>query len=127
MKINAGVVTDKIEECLEFYTEHFSLEVAFQNDFYLLLAHPEQGEIISFLKPHHESQQPLFQPPFGGEGIYLTIEVDDVDAWYDRMQSEGVPIAIALRDEPWGDRHFAVTDPNGIGIDIVTYHRPEGE
>lgn len=25
----------------------------------------------------------------------------------------------ALRDEPWGDRHFVVVDPNGIGVDIV--------
>jgi uncharacterized glyoxalase superfamily protein PhnB len=26
-----------------------------------------------------------------------------------------------LRDEPWGDRHFTIRDPNGIAIDIVTY------
>lgn len=24
-----------------------------------------------------------------------------------------------LRDEPWGDRHFVVVDPNGIGVDVV--------
>jgi len=34
-------------------------------------------------------------------------------------------IAIDLREEPWGDRHFAIVDPNGIGIDIVTYSAPE--
>ncbi|RYY52113.1 MAG: glyoxalase, partial [Chitinophagaceae bacterium] len=22
---------------------------------------------------------------------------------------------------PWGDRHFAITDPNGVGIDLVKY------
>lgn len=38
---------------------------------------------------------------------------------------QGIPIAIALRKEPWGDRHFAIIDPNGIGIDIVTYSAPE--
>lgn len=32
---------------------------------------------------------------------------------------------IGIRDEPWGDRHFAIKDPNGIGIDIVTYTAPE--
>jgi hypothetical protein len=33
-----------------------------------------------------------------------------------------IPIAIPIRDEPWGDRHFAIVDPNDIGIDIVTYN-----
>ncbi|MBD0256676.1 MAG: glyoxalase, partial [Cytophagales bacterium] len=37
----------------------------------------------------------------------------------------GVPIEVELRDEPWGDRHFAIVDPNGIGVDIVTYTPPE--
>jgi uncharacterized glyoxalase superfamily protein PhnB len=71
--------------------------------------------------PHHESQQPLFQSPFNGKGAYLTIEVDDVDHVYQQMKEMKIPIAITLRDEPWGDRHFAIVDPNGIGIDIVTY------
>jgi uncharacterized glyoxalase superfamily protein PhnB len=26
---------------------------------------------------------------------------------------------VPLRDEPWGDRHFAVVDPNGIGVDVL--------
>ena len=38
-----------------------------------------------------------------------------------------VKIEIEIRDEPWGDRHFAILDPNGIGIDIVTYSRPNDE
>jgi len=38
---------------------------------------------------------------------------------------EGVDIKIDIRDEVWGDRHFAIQDPNGIGIDIVTYKKPE--
>ena len=44
---------------------------------------------------------------------------------YKIIKDKGVPIAIELRDEPWGDRHFAIVDPNGIGIDIVTYTAPE--
>jgi uncharacterized glyoxalase superfamily protein PhnB len=40
---------------------------------------------------------------------------------YEQLKLKKIPIAITLRDEPWGDRHFAIVDPNGIGIDIVTY------
>ena len=56
--------------------------------------------------------------------MYLTIEVDDVDSIYNDLKKKGVPIKIDIRNEPWGDRHFAIKDPNGIGIDIVTYTKP---
>jgi uncharacterized glyoxalase superfamily protein PhnB len=53
--------------------------------------------------------------------MYLTIEVEDVDKLYKELKKKGVRIEIDLRDEPWGDRHFAISDPNGIGIDLVRY------
>ena len=53
--------------------------------------------------------------------MYLTIEVDDVDKVYAEIKKKGVTIKIEIRDEPWGDRHFAIQDPNGVGIDIVKY------
>jgi uncharacterized glyoxalase superfamily protein PhnB len=56
--------------------------------------------------------------------VYLTIEVDDVDTLYQQLKARGVPIEVELRNEPWGDRHFAILDPNGIGVDIVTYRAP---
>jgi len=48
-----------------------------------------------------------------------------VAADYARMQELGVPLAFELREEPWGDRHFALLDPNGIGVDMVTYRQPD--
>ena len=104
MKLNAGIITEKLAESKDFYTQVLQFGVTFENDFYLLLHTPNQEAEISFLLPNHPSQQPLFQKPF---------------------TQQGVPIAIALREEPWGDRHFAIIDPNGIGIDIVTYSAPE--
>ncbi|MCZ8285752.1 MAG: VOC family protein, partial [Bacteroidia bacterium] len=66
-----------------------------------------------------------FQQPFAGQGMYLTIEVEDVDQLYEVLKKKGTVIKIEIRDEPWGDRHFAIQDPNGIGIDIVQYAAPE--
>lgn len=59
--------------------------------------------------------------------MYLTIEVNEVDGIYEDLKKKGVPIKIDIRNEPWGDRHFAIEDPNGIGIDIVTYAPPQGK
>lgn len=121
MKLNAGIITSKLAETKAFYTETLGFGVTFENEFYLLLHTPGGGSEISFLLPGHPSQQPLFQQAFPGQGIYLTIEVDDVDSLYNELKKKGVAIQIDLRDEPWGDRHFAISDPNGIGIDLVKY------
>jgi|SRR5690554_1969641 len=124
MKLNAGIITAKLTETKKFYSAFLGFGVTFENDFYLLLHTPDHQAEISFLLPDHPSQQPLFHKPFNGQGVYLTIEVDNVDKVYEELKGKGVEIIIDLRDEPWGDRHFAIQDPNGIGIDIVTYSAP---
>ncbi|MEN1784636.1 MAG: VOC family protein [Bacteroidota bacterium] len=124
MKLNAGIITSKIKETKTFYQEVLGFGITFENDFYLLMHTPNREAELSFLLPNHPSQQPLFHPVFQGKGVYLTIEVADVDSLYETMIDKGVSIAIPLRDEPWGDRHFAIKDPNGIGIDLVRYTPP---
>lgn len=127
MKLNAGIITSQLAETKQFYTSVLQFGVSFENEFYLLMHTPNQQAELSFLKPNHPSQQPLFQPAFGGQGVYLTIEYPNVDEEYERIRAMNVPIAIDLRDEPWGDRHFAIIDPNGIGIDLVSYSATTGE
>ncbi|WP_345694255.1 VOC family protein [Fodinibius salicampi] len=124
MKLYAGVVTSKMEESKAFYSELLDFDVTFENDFYLLMHTPNKQAEISFLLPDHPSQQPLFQDAFQGQGMFLTIEVEDVDQKFKELKGKGADIKIALRDELWGDRHFAIEDPNGVGIDIVEYHQP---
>ena len=121
MKLNAGIITNKLAESKSFYTDVLGFGVTFENEFYLLMHTPGRESELSFLLPNHPSQQPFFHRPFQGQGMYITIEVDDVDVIYKKIQKKGVPVKIELRDEPWGDRHFAIEDPNGIGIDIVKY------
>ena len=125
MKLNAGIITDKIEETKSFYMNVLDFGISFENDFYLLLHTKDKSAQLSFLKPNHPSQKPIFQTAFSGKGVYLTIEVANVDVLCQTIKGKQIPIAIELRDEPWGDRHFAIVDPNGIGIDIVTYTKPE--
>lgn len=125
MKINAGITTVKLQETKAFYQRVLQLDIMFENDFYVLMQTPDGQPVISFLQAEHSSQQPIFQSLYPGKGMYLTIEVPDADAEYKRISSLDVKIEVPLRDEPWGDRHFSFCDPNGIGIDIVTYKKPE--
>ncbi len=121
MKLNAGIITAKLAETKIFYQQTLGFDIVFESDWYVLLCTPGKESEIAFLQPGHESQQPIFQSAFEGRGVFFTIEVSDVDKVYQELLQKNVPIQIEIRDEPWGDRHFAIQDPNGIGIDIVTY------
>lgn len=125
MKFNAGIITKKLKETKKFYIETLEFGVSFENEFYLLLHTPNHSAEISFLQPNHSSQKPIFQTAFNGSGVYFTIEVENVDEVYKQLKDKEIQIEIEMRDEPWGDRHFAIKDPNGIGIDIVTYTKPK--
>ena len=127
MKLNAGIITPKLKETKAFYLNNLGFGVTFENEFYLLLHTPGGESEISFLLPNHPSQQPFFHKAFPGQGMYLTIEVDDVDKIYNEIRQKAVPVKIEIRDEPWGDRHFAIEDPNGVGIDIVKYSPSQGD
>ena len=125
MKFNAGIITPKVRESKDFYTRYLGFGITFENEWFVLLHSPDGDNSIAFMLPEQAAQRPIFRPAFGGKGVFLTVEVPDVDAEYRRMRSLGVPIEVQLRDEPWGERHFAIVDPNGIGVDIVTYTPPE--
>lgn len=125
MKLNVGIITPKLKETKVFYVDKLGFGVTFENDWFLLLHTPDQQYEISFLLPKLESQAPLFQTEFANKGVFLTIEVDDIDGLYKKIQNKGISIEVAIRDEPWGDRHFAIVDPNGIGIDFVRYDQPK--
>ncbi len=127
MKLNAGIITEKFSETKEFYTNILGFGVTFENEFYLLMHTPNHEAEIAFLLPNHPTQKPIFQKKYTGPGLYFTIEVENVDALYEEIKKKGVAIEIEIRDESWGDKHFAIVDPNGIGIDIVTYTAPEKE
>lgn len=124
MKLNAGIVTERIVESKNFYKDLLGFGITYENEFYLLMHTPDKQAEISFLLPYHATQNPVFHKPFNGQGVYLTVEVDDVDTLYTEMKKKEVDIVVELKDEPWGDRHFAIRDPNGVNIDIVKYSVP---
>jgi hypothetical protein len=55
------------------------------------------------------------------DGVLIAFVVDDVDAECARLEGEGVAITTPLQTEPWGERFFQVTDPNGVVIQFVQW------
>lgn len=118
-----GIITSKIEESKEFYTKKLGFTVKFENEWFLLLE--RGGREIAFMQPNLEFQNEIFREEYTGKGMWLTVEVENVEAEYERIKSLDVQIAVELRIEEWGETHFSVVDPNNIGIDFVKYHAPE--
>ncbi|MFP5507315.1 MAG: VOC family protein [Gammaproteobacteria bacterium] len=124
MKFWSGVITDKVQESKAFYLRLFGCEVLYEGDdgWFVLLG--LGGSELGFMKPGLHTQAAVFRAAYPGQGMWVTVDVDDVDREYARVQSLGVEIDTTLRDEPWGDRHFVVIDPNGIGVDVVQHGHP---
>lgn len=60
----------------------------------------------------------------GGAGMPvpdISIEVDDVDAVYERARAFGCRIVRELHDEDWGVRRFFVCDPAGKVLNILSH------
>lgn len=62
--------------------------------------------------------------PFDTGRAVLYLALDDeaaVDAHHDRAVSAGAPVVMALTDQPYGSREYAVTDPEGNVWTIGSY------
>lgn len=118
--------SDDIRADRDFYTGLLGMKVVFENDWYVQLQDPENPAVqLAFVTRGHESV------PAGHhgrpDGVIVTIELDDVDAVHARAHEQGLPIVQALRDEPWGQRHFMTQDPSGLLVDVVKLIPPSEE
>jgi catechol 2,3-dioxygenase-like lactoylglutathione lyase family enzyme len=119
MKLWTGIVTEQVAASKAFYTAYFGAELVYEGEggWFVLLRIGESE--LAFMRPGLATQAPIFRPAFGGEGVWIAVEVEDARAEFGRLSALGAPIVVTLRDEPWGDRHFVLRDPNGIGVDVV--------
>ena len=53
--------------------------------------------------------------------------VDNVDQEYANLTQAGLTPSMPLEDHPWGDRGFAILDPNGVTLYIFSDREPAEE
>jgi uncharacterized glyoxalase superfamily protein PhnB len=56
----------------------------------------------------------------GKQPVEIYFQVDDVEAYHNRVKKNGVRISDPLTLQWWGDRTFKVLDPNGYEIWFYT-------
>ncbi|TGK52599.1 VOC family protein [Leptospira bouyouniensis] len=119
--IQTGIITEKLIETKDFYQTWLGLEIKFETEWFILLCLKNRPEIeLAIMAPNQpQVRKSYFQRPYQNAGIWFIFETKDVKEEFRLMKEKNAPIDLQLTEEDWGDVHFTLVDPNGIGIDIV--------
>jgi uncharacterized glyoxalase superfamily protein PhnB len=105
--VSPCITTEKIEESRDFYVRHFGARVTFDCGWYVNMQIGKETSELQFMAPR-EPGPPACNPA----GLMYNFAVDDVDAEHVRLTAAGLTPIMPLEDHPWGDRGFAILDPN---------------
>lgn len=120
--LSSCILIDKIEETKDFYIKYFDAKIIFDCGWYLNLEFGSKKNTLQFMMP----QQPE-QPKSNGAGLIYNFEVEDVNYENQRLLKAGLKETMPLDDHPWGDRGFAVSDPNGVTLYVYSQREPSEE
>ncbi len=125
MQINASTISltiDDVAASRAFFVDHLGYQERAAAEGFASLTRDDAVDIvllqrgIDVLPPEQRDQH--------ATGLILAFTVDALDAEEKRLRDEGIPITMPLREEPWGERLFQVTDPNGVIIQFVEWTTP---
>ena len=118
-------ITTDVKKCREFYGQWFGFTTIFESSWFILLQSPGKKNFpLAFMNEEHPSSPPV-PKAMNGNGAFITLQVADAKKVYDAMVKAGLKIGYHLKDEDWGQRRFAVTDPNGMHVDVVEQTAPK--
>lgn len=120
--LSPAFTTNIVEESRDFYIRYFNAKVTFDCGWYVNLEFGNPSCTIQFMSP----QQPEHQLS-SGAGLIYNFAVKNVDDEYKKLTEADLSVVVPLEDHPWGDRGFAVQDPNGISLYIYSLREPGEE
>ena len=121
-EVSTAFTTDKVEESRDFYVRYLGARVTFDCGWYVNLELGSEKQTLQFMSPREGQSKPS-----SPAGLMYNFEVEDVDKEYERLVGMGIEAVMPLEDHPWGDRGFAIQDPNGITLYLWTFREPSEE
>ena len=129
MNITASALSLNVadpEASAAFVRDHFGFQQEMAADGFVSLSRPDAGFNLIYLR----TGLPTFKPATmagHASGLLVVFTVEDIDAEYARLQAEGVDIVTPIETEPWGERYFQMSDPNGVIYQLVQWVAPESD
>jgi catechol 2,3-dioxygenase-like lactoylglutathione lyase family enzyme len=124
MKITASALSLNVadpEASAAFVERHLGFIRAMAADGFVSLERPDAGFNLVYLRTGLATFKPAALAGHDADGLLVAFVVEDVDAEYARLIDEGVAITTPIETEPWGERYFQVTDPNGVVVQLVSW------
>lgn len=116
------MVAANLEEIKQFYSSAFGFEAVFYDpNFYLHLVSPSTGIQLGFLMPNHASQPEFLHAMMSNSGYVISFEVPNAASAFAEAQELDLNIAMELKEEAWGQKHFMIEDPAGFKVDVVEH------
>ena len=129
MKITSSAVSLNVADeraSAEFLRDHFGFVEEMSADGFVSLTRPDAGFNVIYLRSGLPTFKPASMAGHVADGLLLVFVVDDVDAEADRLTEAGLAFTTSIETEPWGERYFQVTDPNGVVIQLVQWMTERG-
>jgi predicted enzyme related to lactoylglutathione lyase len=104
-----------------FAEQHLGFKQDMTADGFVSLSRPDAGCNLIYLRTGLATFKPTSMRGHDADGVLIVFVVDDVDGECARLEGEGVAITTPLETEPWGERFFQVTDPNGVVVQFVQW------
>jgi len=120
--LSPAFTTDRIVETRDFYVKYFGAKVIFDCGWYVNLQLGNEYTTIQFMSPKEPEHQLS-----NSVGLMYNFFVEDVDQEFKDLTGAGLDPILPLEDHPWGDRGFAIQDPNGITLYIYSEREPDAE
>ena len=120
-----SLTVDDVAASSSFLAQHFGFhtQAADEHNNYASLGREDVDMEIIFLRRGVEVLPASYRDQHAS-GIILAFTVTDLAAEERHLREAGVHITLPLREEPWGERLFQVTDPNGIVVQLVEWAVP---
>jgi catechol 2,3-dioxygenase-like lactoylglutathione lyase family enzyme len=101
-----------------FYIQHFGFQPRVELDWFTTLSHQDRPYELAFVRADHDTVPEGYRGR-RTQGLVIGLLVPDAAAVDARLRTAGVRVVLPLRDEPFGQRHVMVADPNGVLVDVV--------
>jgi catechol 2,3-dioxygenase-like lactoylglutathione lyase family enzyme len=112
------LLVEDVPASAHFYVQHFGFRPRLELDWFTTLTHQDRPYELGFVRADHDTV-PAGYRGRRAQGLIIGLLVPDAKEVDTRLRAAGVRVVLPLRDEPFGQRHVMVADPNDVLVDVV--------